>query len=46
MLVFPELFVPNSPVSGAMRRSPVSFQDLKFCARRRVIISIVQGIIP
>ncbi len=30
MLVLPELFVPNRPVSGASRNLPVSFHDLKF----------------
>ena len=30
MLDLPELFVPNRPVSGASRSSPVSAQLLKF----------------
>ena len=38
MLVFPELLVPKSPVRRPSCRSPVSFHDLKFSARRRVII--------
>lgn len=38
MLVFPELFVPNSPVMGAKRILSIVFQDLKFDADSSVIM--------
>ena len=34
MLLLPALFTPKMTVSGARRRSPVSFQALKFSMRR------------